>query len=198
MLVSLSVSTPVPAAELDPLLIRLKRSPPVDEPYHDVRYRRALTRPLVSSGHLLWRGEFDFERRVDSPYQETARLEGRSLIVRRDRGGERVIPIARAPELEVLFSGLAALFAGDAAAIARDFEVELDGEETWRLRLRPKDPRLRERIRALDLRGRGDRVHCLVVDQPGAEVLSVFGSASAPQPGEDDLDTLVARLCPAP
>ncbi len=189
---------PAPAAELDTLLTRLQRPPPVDEPYHDVRYRRALAQPLVSSGHLLWLGGFDFERRVDSPYKETARLEGRSLVVRRERGGERVIPIARAPELEVLFSGLAALFAGDAAAIARDFEVELDGDETWRLRLRPKDPRLRERVRALDLRGSGARVHCLIVDQPGAEVLSVFGTGSAPQPGADDLNTLVGRLCPAP
>ena len=189
---------PAAAAGLDDLLLRLQREPPADERFHDVRYRKALARPLVSSGVLRWHGGLDFERQVESPYRETSRLQGRTLIVQRERGGERVVPLARAPELQVLFSGLSALFAADAAALERDFRVDLSAAgQDWRLRLQPRDARLLERVRELDLRGRGDRLRCLIVEQPGAEVLSVMGEEPVPEPGDDDLPTLITRLCPA-
>lgn len=188
---------PATAAGLDELLPRLQRQPPSDETFHDVRWRRALARPLVSSGVLRWHGGMDFERRVETPYRETSRLRGRTLVVQRDGGSERIVPLARAPELQALFAGLSALFAGDVEAIEHEFEVELSEQaDTWRLRLRPRQARLAERVQELDLRGQGDQLRCLLVQQPGAEVLSVLGAASPPQPVDEDLPTLMARLCP--
>jgi hypothetical protein len=190
---------PAPAtATPDALLASLRREPPLADAFHEVRYRRALKAPLVTAGTLHWRGGMDFERRVGSPYRETSRLDGRTLVVSRPNAPERIIPLARAPELQVLFGALSALFAGDAAAVARAFETALEGgDAAWRLRLVPRQAQLRERIEALELHGHGDEAACLVLRQPDAATLTVFGD-TAPATDAPDLDALIARTCPMP
>ena len=139
-----------------------------------------------------------FERQVERPYRESSRLDGRTLVVSRPNAPERIIPLARAPELQVLFGALSSLFAGDVAAIGRDFDIALDGgTAAWRLRLVPKQAQLRERIEALELHGRGSQSACLVLRQPDAATLTVFG-AVAPATDAPDLDALIARACPMP
>lgn len=136
-------------------------------------------------------------RTVERPYREASVLEGRTLVVRRGNGPERIIPVARAPELEVLFGGLAAVFAGDAAALRRQFTPTLESGRGWRLTLAPVDPALRARVAALVLYGEGGQARCLLVEQPGARSLTVFGGGPAPTPlaGPDEE---VQALCPQP
>lgn len=163
-----------------------------------MRYRRALSAPLVTAGTLTWRGGMAFERRIDSPFRETGVLEGGTLVVRRERGPERIVPLARAPELQALFGGLSALFAGDGATLERRFEVELAGDAAaWRLRLAPREPALRAKIAVLELRGGDGRARCLVLRQPGAQTLTLFGASAPPAPAPD-FEQLVARDCPGP
>lgn len=189
---------PVSAAEdLDTLLSSLRQVPPLSETFHEVRYRRALKAPLVTSGTLAWQGGLAFERRIERPYRETGTVDGRTLVVRRERGAERVIPLARAPELQVLFGGLSALFSGDGAALRRDFETELEGDEHWRLRLRPRQAVLRARVPELELLGQGGRARCLILRQDGADTLTVFGDGDVSAPAGAFGD-VVARHCPTP
>lgn len=119
------------------------------------------------------------------------------MTVTRERGPERVIPLARAPELQVLFGGLSALFAGDAAAIEAMFTIEIEGDDAWRLQLVPKDAALRERVAVLELRGEGTNARCLILRQPGAETLTLLGATQAPA-AAPDFQALVERSCPAP
>ncbi len=178
-------------------LAELQRTPPLSEPFHEIRFRKALRAPLVSAGTLRWNGDMDFVREVTAPYRETAYLRGRTLVVERGDGRERIIPLARAPELAVLFAAQAALFAGDQAAIGRDFEIDYTPGTRWRLRLSPRDERLRARVSALELRGAAAGPECLILDQPGAQTLTVLGARAHPRPGAD-FDGTVASLCPLP
>lgn len=194
----LFVPMPASAADaLEALLARLKREPPVSEPFQEMRYRRALKAPLSIAGTLTWRGGFDFERDVESPYRETGRIEGRTLVVTRASGAQRIIPLARAPELEILFSGLSALFAGDAQAVTDRFEVEIDGEDVWRLRLVPREEALRQHVPALELLGQTDTARCLILRQAGAQTVTFLDTRTPPS-AAPDVDTLIARNCPAP
>lgn len=193
--------TPAPATatpETRALLAGLRQAPPLSQPFRDVRYRAALKAPLVTDGSLTWRGAMDFEREVTSPFREVSRLDGRTLVVTRGGGAERIIPLARAPELQVLFGALSALFAGDAEAIEREFILELAGDgEAWQLRLVPRPERLRERIEALELHGSGERAACLVVRQPDAIATTVFDATPAVA-GAPDAEAFIARTCPMP
>lgn len=189
--------TLAPAADLESLLTGLQQSPPLSQSFHEVRFRRALKTPLVTSGTLSWKGGLEFERHVRTPYEETGVVSGRTLVIRRGRGAERVIPLARAPELQVLFGGLSALFAGDATLLRENFDVELQGDQPWRLLLRPKQAVLRERVPELELRGSDANARCLVLRQPGAETLTVFDTDTAPATS-GDFDVVVDAACAAP
>lgn len=196
-LLLLSTPAPAPAADLDALLAALRQPPPLSQPFQEVRFRRALKAPLVTSGTLAWLGGLEFERRIETPYRETGVVSGRTLVVRRDRGAERIIPLARAPELQVLFGGLSALFGGDVQALREAFEIELEGGETWRLLLRPRQPELQARVAQLELRGSGGEARCLVLQQEGADTLTVFTD----QPldlAAGDFAAVVDGQCPQP
>ncbi len=194
---STSAQAQTQTTEVAARLAELQRTPPLIEPFHEIRFRKALKAPLVSAGSLRWDGDMNFEREVTAPYRETSYLRGRTLVVERADGRERVIPMARAPELEVLFGAQAALFAGDQAAIERDFRVEYTPGTHWRLRLLPRDERLLARVSALELLGGASGPVCLILDQPGAQTLTVLGERDRPQPGAD-FDSTVASLCPLP
>ena len=178
-------------------LADLRRTPPLTEVFHEISFRKALRAPLVSAGRLHWHGGMAFMREVDAPYRETSRLRDDTLVVTRDNGRERIIPLARAPELGVLFGAQAALFAGDQAGIERDFEIDYTPGPRWRLRLLPREPRLRARVSALELRGGSDGPDCLILDQEGAQTLTVLGERDPPSPAAD-FDSTVASLCPLP
>lgn len=192
---------PAPAGDLTALFARLQRTPPVSDAFHELRWRRALRQPLQVSGVLSWHGGMAFQRQVQQPYRETSRLENGDLIQQRQGGAERSVPLRRAPELRVLFEGLAALFAGDAAAFSALFEVTLvqagaqasghtdasaaagDPDQAtgaWRLDLAPREAALRQRVPALSFHGRGDHARCLVLHQGSAQTLIVLDDAPLP------------------
>jgi hypothetical protein len=77
------------------------------------------------------------------------------------------------------------------------FDVELQGDQPWRLLLRPKQAVLRERVPELELRGSDANARCLVLRQPGAETLTVFDTDTAP-PTSGDFDAVVDAACAAP
>lgn len=190
-------SMPAAADALDDLLAGLQRQPPASEAFQDIRYRRALSAPLVLAGELTWRGGMHFQRSVSSPYREVGTLEGGTLVVRRERGPERIVPLARAPELQALFGGLSALFTGDRDALDKLFTVELDGESPWRMRLVPRADAMRARVPVLELHGTQAAVRCLVLRQPGGDSLTVMGAA-VEFARDASLDAQVEQHCLAP
>lgn len=196
-----SDAAPAPAGDLATLFARLQRTPPVSDAFHELRWRRALRQPLQVAGVLSWHGGMAFQRQVQQPYRETSRLENGDLIQQREGSAERSVPLRRAPELRVLFEGLAALFAGDAAAFSALFEVTLvqagaqasghtdasaaagDPDQAtgaWRLDLAPREAALRQRVPALSFHGRGDHARCLVLHQGSAQTLIVLDDAPLP------------------
>lgn len=206
-----TVGTPEPEPALVALLASLRRQPPVSDAFHELRYRRALRAPLHVSGELVWQGDMAFVREVRQPYREHSRLQDGSLVQQREGADERRVPLRRAPELRVLFEGLAALFAGDAGAFTALFRVRLQRGDAgagpgadaagaadagngadngaWRLDLAPRDAGLRQRVPALSFHGRGHQAHCLVLHQRNAQTLIVLDAqplpaAPAAAPGE--------------
>lgn len=201
-----TVGLPEPEPALVALLASLRRQPPVSDAFHELRYRRALRAPLHVSGELVWQGDMAFVREVRQPYREHSRLQDGSLVQQREGADERRVPLRRAPELRVLFEGLAALFAGDAGAFTALFRVRLQRGDAgagpgadaagaadagngadngadngaWRLDLAPRDAGLRQRVPALSFHGRGHQAHCLVLHQRNAQTLIVLDAQPLP------------------
>jgi hypothetical protein len=118
-----------------------------------------LEEPLTVSGQL-WRDEEGrLVRQTVEPTRETQTLSAGMVVIERPGRSPRNFSLGHAPELAVLYRALTALLAGDAQALREHFEHELSRDgEAWQLRLRPRDDALADRVDALSLSGRDNRL----------------------------------------
>lgn len=167
------------------LVAGLARTPPARTAYTEVRWSSLLERPLVLRGELEYLGPGKLGKRVDTPYREQMTVADGEAKVQRGDAAVRTFSLGQAPELEGFLRGFAALLGGDAAALERDFTLAVDGgSEAWRLSLKPRDRRLAQRIRAIEVDGSGSTAHCFRTRQADGDlaVLLVEAHASAKLP----------------
>ena len=143
------------------LVTSLARAAPARTRYAEVRFSGLFDRPLVLHGELEYLGSDKLGKRVDSPYHEQTTIADGKAVVQRGSGAPRVFPLGQAPELEGFLRGFTALLGGDAAALARDFDLAVQGTEAhWRLLLKPRDSRLARRMDVIEVDGTGAAPHC--------------------------------------
>lgn len=143
------------------LVSRLKRATPARTAYTEIRFSGLLDRPLVLRGELEYLGPAQLGKRVDTPYREQTTVANGEASVRRGDRAPRTFSLNQAPELEGFLRGFAALLGGDAAALARDFELVVHGDMTnWQLTMKPRDARLARRIRIIEVDGTGTTPRC--------------------------------------
>ena len=167
------------------LISGLKRKLPARTAYTEVRFSHMYDRALVARGELEYLGPGQLGKRVDSPYTETTTILDGEVTLQRGQRKPRHISLDRVPELEGFLRGFSALLGGDVAAVERDFELTSSGNMAqWRLRLAPRDPRLKKRIDAIEVDGSADTARCFsIIDaDDDASILMVEGLAAAKLP----------------
>lgn len=177
------------AAEVDPqgLVGGLKRKLPARTAYTEVRFSHMYDRALVARGELEYLGPGQLGKRVDTPYKETTTIADGEVTVQRGTRKPRQISLERVPELDGFLRGFSALLGGDVTAVERDFDLSSSGDSAhWRLRLAPKDKRLKKRIDAIEVDGSGDSARCFsIIDaDDDASILMVehLATAKLPEP----------------
>ena len=179
------------------LVAALVRPPPARTAYTEVRWSNLLERPLVLRGELEYLGPGQLGKRVDTPYREQTRVENGEASVQRGDRPVRTFPLGQAPELEGFLRGFAALLAGDADALERDFTLDVGGSvDGWRLTLKPRDRRLALRIRAIEVDGSANAPRCFRTRQADGDlaVLLVESLAEAKIPNRPSAPQIDA-LC---
>lgn len=145
-----------------------------------MRWSSLLERPLVLRGELEYLGPGKLGKRVDTPYREQMTVADGEAKVQRGDAAARTFPLGQAPELEGFLRGFAALLGGDAAALERDFTLDVAGsDEAWRLSLKPRDRRLAQRIRAIEVDGSGTTAHCFRTRQADGDLAVLLVEAHA-------------------
>jgi Outer membrane lipoprotein carrier protein LolA-like len=145
-----------------------------------------LREPLVVSGQLVYGGPTSLDRQVTEPYQEDTQIRGESVIIRRAGQQPRKFLLQRVPELRGLLSGLAALLAGDAQAVQRDFSVQLSGDDQqWQLDLTPTDARVRRRLELIRAQGSAAEPHCFsLLNRDGGVSIMLLGDVARAASGQ--------------
>jgi len=185
-----------PGPELDALLARIARPAPARVAFVDVRWSGLLARPLVTAGELEYRGGEALVKRIDRPYRETTEIDGKDVRVRRAGQTPRRFSLDRAPELRGMLASFAGLLAGDRKALETYFDVSLDAGDAWTITLVPKAERLRKRVVAIEMQGRGNTPRCVVVREPdGDATLSLLGDAGAEAVPRDAAREALAVRC---
>ncbi len=168
---------PLPASA-DELLARFGQMRGFEARFEEQKQLALLAAPLESAGRLYYAAPSTFLRRVESPSPQDILVTGD--LVRIEQAGEvQLIDLAAQREVRPMVESILWIFAGDRAALERDYHLEyqvgrqrdaqVEAEKTaqaepvtpraaageWLLRLRPKGPPLDRLVRELRLRGRG-------------------------------------------
>jgi hypothetical protein len=148
------------------LLARIARPAPATVEYAEVRFSKLLIAPVVTTGRLDYAGPDRLAKHVEAPYREDLFVERDEVRVERAGQSPKRIPMARAPELRGLLASFGALLGGDRAALERTFQLDVtEAADGWRLKMTPRDARVRSRLKVVDVVGRADAPRCLTVIQ---------------------------------
>ena len=158
---ALGVAHALTVAELQQLL---QGAPKSEARYEETRESPWLSSPVTTRGTLRATPQM-LEKRVESPREETWRLlEDRAEWIGPGGGGRKQILFSQAPALQVLADVSRRATAGDLAALARDFDIVVRGDErVWSAQLQPRTPDVTRQLESIELQGTGNRLQVLIV-----------------------------------
>ena len=130
-----------------------------------------LNAPLESSGTLVYVAPGRLEKHMLSPRRESLILDGDQLIIEnKDKGQRRTFPLQEHPVLWAFVESVRSTLTGDLATLQRFYEVRLEGDAgAWRLRLKPKEPRMRQAASEIRVGGSGTWVSVIEIDEAGGD-----------------------------
>ena len=102
---------------------------------------RALTRPLVSQGRLVFVAGKGVLWQVREPFATQVLVKSDALIKWNDEGVPQRLSFGQSPVFRTLSQVFLAVFTGDINRLWKTFEIESDVRQSrWRLTLTPRDP----------------------------------------------------------
>jgi hypothetical protein len=152
---------------LPALMQALAAVPAAEARFTEVRRMQVLSTPLELQGTLRYVRPDRLERRVQSPYEETIRIEGNRVSVDNPaRGVRRSYVLASLPAAYALVESLRATLAGDLAALERHYHHRLAGRrEAWMLSLTPRDAGVAGMLAEVRLQGAAARITRIEYDE---------------------------------
>jgi hypothetical protein len=135
------------------------------------RHVGVLTTTLESSGTLVYVAPDRLEKRTLSPRIESVLLERDTLTIETEQPKRRrTIRLDDYPVVGVFVESIRSTLAGDLAALKRAFDIALDGEErSWRLVLKPTDPKIRELLSEIRIGGRRNAIGSIEFVEPNGD-----------------------------
>lgn len=128
-----------------------------------------LVAPMRSEGVIYFAPPDRMARFARVPERSSLLVVGDRLRIEDSLGVEE-IDLAAQPTARQFVDQLLVLFRGDLPALRRDYEVVFEGgAESWTLRLRSRNSRVRELIREVVLRGRADHLDEMIVSGADGE-----------------------------
>jgi hypothetical protein len=169
LLLAASTASGAPALDLERLMQLLSESPSSEAPYVEQKFSALLSRPVVSSGTLVYRRPDVVEKNMAAPRQESFRIAGQELTVTRD-GRQRRIALSSEPLIAAFAASLRGVLSGNAAQLAEHFRLALEGTEAdWKLEMSPLDGEVARYVERIVVSGRSGRVRQIEVREASGD-----------------------------
>jgi hypothetical protein len=123
-----------------------------------------LSRPLESSGELLYDAPDRLEKRTLKPQPETLQLENGKLSVQRGKRSYSVT-LRDAPQVAPFIDSIRAALAGDLPALQRSYSIDFrTAADGWTLLLLPREATLRRAVKRVRIDGTGAQLRTVAID----------------------------------
>ena len=125
------------------------------------KYLQILSRPLESSGTLLFNAPDHLEKHTVSPKAESLVLDkGVLRIDSKARNIKRTLLLQDYPAIWALVESIRSTLAGDLETLQRFYTIQLDGDSSrWTMTLQPIELKMREVVSAVRISG-----HAHIID----------------------------------
>ena len=167
-----------PSALLDTIMGLLAARPGHQNTFREEKTVPHLTRPLVSSGVLIYRRPDHMEKRTLSPLREDLVVDGRRASVTAGDNPPHVLDVDAHAELRVVIDTFIGILSGDLNRLRADFDVTAEGSTAlWRITLLPRGPEARKLLRGASVTGRAGAVRevRLLLPRDHWDVMTVDG-----------------------
>jgi hypothetical protein len=139
---------------LEELLQGLSHVKSATTAYTEDQYLGLLTRPLHSSGVLVYVAPGRLEKDTLTPTRNSVIIDGDTLTFRAEKGRERAMPLAGHPEIGSFIESLRSTLNGDLASLMRLYRIDFTGmANDWILTLIPSDQKVRKLVRTVRITG---------------------------------------------
>ena len=144
--------------DLERLMQLLAATSASEVAFTEKKFSSLLSKPVVSSGKLLYRRPDLVEKNIDTPRKESYRFAGEELVIVRN-GAEKKIPLSSQPLLSAFAASLRGVLGGDLALLRNHYQLSLQGDEmSWRLDMTPIDPAIGRYVQRITVSGRAGRI----------------------------------------
>ena len=169
LLLAAGAASAAPALDLARLMQLLSESPSTEAPYVEKRFSALLSKPVVSSGTLVYRRPDLVEKNMVSPRQESFRIAGEELTVTRE-GGQKRIALSSEPLIAAFAASLRGVLSGNAQQLGEHFRLALEGTEPdWKLEMTPIDEEVARYVERIVVSGSSGRVRQIEVREASGD-----------------------------
>jgi outer membrane lipoprotein-sorting protein len=131
----------------------------------ELKYLSMTTKPIESSGELLFIAPDHLEKVTTRPKPERLVVDGDTLTIERNQR-TYTFELARYPELAAFIESIRATLAGNRDALERLYKVVLVGRgDDWTMTLTPLDARTSKMILAVTLDGTRNELRTVAIQQ---------------------------------
>ncbi len=143
-----------PAAEIANIGKVLTPAPLVCGAFTQTKSLKALSRPLVSRGRMVFVSGTGVLWQITSPFPSRILFKAEAVIRWGDDGVPKRTGFGRFPQFRALSDVFLAVFAGDTSRLETTFDASATvGTDNWTLALKPRDKDFAARISDIDVSG---------------------------------------------
>jgi outer membrane lipoprotein-sorting protein len=153
-LIGMSIGTPASAGNVSDIGRLLTRAPLICGTFTQSKTLAALTRPLVSTGKVIFASDTGVLWQITSPFPSQALVKEDALIRWDSENVPKRSGFGQTPQFRALSDVFFAVFAGDTNRLAASFDTAANiGSESWSLNLKPRDSEFASRISSIYVSG---------------------------------------------
>lgn len=160
LLVCLVFGLPALAAEgrqawsLDQLMGGLSEIKSAKTNYTEDQYIGIATKPLRSSGELVYVAPNRLEKNMTAPSPQSVVIDGDKLTMRQARGRARTVNLSDHPEIGAFIESIRSTLSGDVTTLNRYYQVALMGDaDHWQLTLEPTVEKVGKLVKVVRIDG---------------------------------------------
>jgi hypothetical protein len=155
--------------DLPQLMELMAQVPARQDRFTETKTMAILTKPLILTGTLAYSRPDRVEKHVLAPYEEHLIVQGDQLTLANKDGTKR-IGVKSHPLIWSFVEAIRASLAGEVAALRRFYHIKVEGtSKEWSLTLRPLDPQAASYLSSIRLRGHGNRLVLVEIDEAGGD-----------------------------